>query len=431
MIVLRHFGVEHIAIFEIFLKKAEKIGMTAFEIYNLFLCIFVFIGFTALFGVMLFVIMKSTLKLINAGVNDDKIKTEYEKAIKHKKSGVVDMIISILLCAIVFAIFSFSMIASFMPDKVSGNIPTARVVNSGSMSTKNEKNKYLFENNINNQLQTFDLIFTYKLPKEEDIKLYDIIVYEVDGVLVMHRVVGIEAPNADHPDNYWFLLQGDAVPNPDRFPVLYSQMKAICRGGRIPFIGSFVAFMQSPAGWLCIILLVVGVIVAPILEKKVFIAMKKRLTEIGYIGGHKTLENTLFYTAPAENKFDKFSKNKKSFSEKLDDLGYESSIRYADIINYVSAFKELKASDSGNIKSFKFKNKSLIKIAIKGKTINVYLALNPADYQNTKYKFIDVSAVKKYSSTPMRIKLTSDRQVKYVKELIKVLLNGQNIGGLK
>ncbi len=257
--------------------------MDAFEVYNLFLCIFVFIGFTSLFSVLIYVIVKSSIKLISAGIEDNKIKTEYLKCSKKKKSGIIDTVISILLCTAIFGFFAFSVVASFMPDKVGGNIPTVRVVNSGSMATKNKDNKYLFENDINDQLQTFDLILTYKLPKEEDIKLYDIIVYEVDGVLIMHRVVGIEEPTLDHPNERWFLMQGDAVASPDRFPVLYSQMKAIYCGDRVPFIGSFVAFMQSPAGWLCIILVVVAIIMAPILEKKLCSVAKARLKTIGYI----------------------------------------------------------------------------------------------------------------------------------------------------
>ena len=257
--------------------------MTAFEVYNLFLCLFVFIGFTALFSAMLSMIVKNSLKLIKHGIEDEKIKIEYQKMLKSKRSRVIETVISILLCAVVFVFFGCSAIMGLMPDKVTTDVPTVRVVNSGSMASKFEENDYLFENNINDQVQTFDLIWTYKLPKEEDLKLYDVVVYEVDGILILHRIVGIEEPNADHPNKRWFLLQGDAVASPDRFPVKYEQMKAIYRGERMPFVGSFVAFMQSPAGWLCIILVIIAVIITPILEKKILEETKKRLLDIGYI----------------------------------------------------------------------------------------------------------------------------------------------------
>ena len=69
--------------------------------------------------------------------------------------------------------------------------PVTAIVDS-SMEEKNTKNSYLFNNNLNNQISAFDLITMYKIPKEEDLKLYDIVIYEVDGILVIHRIVGIE-----------------------------------------------------------------------------------------------------------------------------------------------------------------------------------------------------------------------------------------------
>ena len=138
------------------------------------------------------------------------------------------------------------------------------------MSKKNEKNKYLFDNNLNNQIQMFDLIAMYKLPDEMDLKLYDVVIYEVDDMLIVHRIVEIEEPNEKHPDHRYFKLQGDAVDAPDRFPVLYSQMRGIYKGWKVPFIGSFIMFMQSPAGWLCILLVVGAVIGSPIIDRKLF-----------------------------------------------------------------------------------------------------------------------------------------------------------------
>ncbi len=219
---------------------------------------------------------KMTVKLIKHGAEDEKIKTEYEKAQKKRKCGAVDCIVSVL-CTIVFAVaFAFSVYVNVQQDKYFDNIPTLKVVNSGSMSKKHEKNTYLFENNLNDQFQTFDIIFTYKAPKEEDLQLYDIVVYEVDGALLVHRIVGIEEPNEEHPDERHFLLQGDAVERPDRFPVHYNQIQAIYRGKRIPYIGSFVTFLQSPAGWMCMILIVVAIVAMPILEKKIAKAKAER-----------------------------------------------------------------------------------------------------------------------------------------------------------
>ena len=145
------------------------------------------------------------------------------------------------------------------------------------MSYKAPENKYLVENDLNDHIQTFDLIVTEKLPDEFDLQLYDIVVYEIDGDMIVHRIVGIEEPNEKHPDQRYFLLQGDAVENPDQFPVYYSQMRGIYRGKRIPFVGSFITFMQSPAGYLCMALIVFAFIATPIMEKKIEKEMQKRL----------------------------------------------------------------------------------------------------------------------------------------------------------
>ena len=70
------------------------------------------------------------------------------------------------------------------------------------MSTKNEKNEYLFENDLNDQFDMFDIVITQPLPDEEELQLYDIVVYERDDMLVIHRIVEIEEPNEKHSERY-------------------------------------------------------------------------------------------------------------------------------------------------------------------------------------------------------------------------------------
>jgi hypothetical protein len=185
-----------------------------------------------------------------------------------------------------------------MEDKVTTNIPTLRVVYSDSMSKKHADNKYLVDNDLNNQFSRFDLIVTYQLPKEEDLKLYDIVVYEVEDVLLIHRIVGIEEPNEKHPDHRLFKLQGDNVKNPDSKAVEYGQMKAIYRDQRVPFLGSFIMFLQSPAGYMCFVLLIIEMIVSPSIAKRITRAEKARLEIIKQENGLVDNTNT---TAPSYN----------------------------------------------------------------------------------------------------------------------------------
>lgn len=252
--------------------------MTSFELYTLFLCLFVYVLFVALFSTLIFCLVRANLKLIRTGLEDERIKRDYERELKRGNHGERNCkILPVLCCVLLTIALVFSTYSGIAGDRRVGNIPTFKVVSSGSMSAKFEKNTYLFENKLDNQLQIFDLILLHKLPAEEDLKLYDVVVYEVDNVLLVHRIVGIEEPNEKHPNERQFLLQGDNVQYPDKFPVRYSQLKSIYRDQRIPNVGSFVFFMQSPAGVLCFLLTVCGVIAMFIVEKVLMRAIEERL----------------------------------------------------------------------------------------------------------------------------------------------------------
>ena len=260
--------------------------MTNYEIYTFFLCLIVFILLTVLFVTMLAYIVRLLLRIIRNGLDDEKIRIEYAKE-ESKGSKIIDGIakwFSIIL-SFVFILFSLSATAiSCSTDYPVGNVPTLKVVSIASMSEKHKRNKYLFENDLNDQFQTFDIIFVYQLPKEEEIELYDIIVYEVEeGILLSHRVVKIEEPNEKHPDCRWFTLQGDAVEAPDKAPVYYTQMRGIYTGQRIQYIGSFVLFLNSPAGWLCLFLILAYLIATPITERKIIKEKMKRLMANGVL----------------------------------------------------------------------------------------------------------------------------------------------------
>lgn len=267
--------------------------MSDFDIYAFILCLIVFSLLTAAFAFLITYVVKLTIKLMRHGAEDERLKKEYTLSQKRAKSvkalSIIDKVVSAVLFLAVLGAFSFSMCVNIEDDKVTGDFPTIQVVNSGSMSSKYEGNDYLFKHNLNDQIQTFDVIITHKLPAEKDLKLYDIVVYEVDGLLVVHRIVDIEEPNYKHQERY-FLLQGDAVHVPDKFPVKYSQMKGIYRGERIPMVGSFIVFMQSPAGILCMLLVIFGFIIMPIIEKKIERERNIRLMAIGFYGTEQTAE---------------------------------------------------------------------------------------------------------------------------------------------
>ena len=259
--------------------------MTPYEIYAFILCLIVFVSLTALFAYLITAIIRLTERLVRAGVEDERITAEYQ-SVQKRRTGclptVIDRVVSGILCCVLLALFGFSLYVNLSGMHISDDVPAISVVKSSSMSYKHKKNDYLYKNGLDDQFSTFDLVLTYKLPPVEELQLYDVVLYEIDGTPIIHRIVGIEEPNKDHQD-YYFLLQGDAIENPDRFPVYYSQMRGIYRGEHIPFVGSFVAFMQSVAGYLCILLVILGMIAIPLVEKRVNAVKRERLIAIGVI----------------------------------------------------------------------------------------------------------------------------------------------------
>lgn len=253
--------------------------MTPYEIYVFILCFIVFSLLTAMFTYLITSITKMELELIQHGHRDEAIKKELNK--KRQESRVflwINRIVSLLLCAVFVTTFAFAVYIRMAQDRPANGIPSIKVVKSESMSKKHPDNIYLSDNNLNDQFQMFDVVVCNHLPAEDELKLYDIVVYKQENMYVIHRIVGIEEPNENHPDERHFLLQGDAVENPDKFPVLYSQMQGIYEGNRIPFVGSFILFLQSPAGWLCVLLVIFSMIVTPIIEKKIKEATGERIS---------------------------------------------------------------------------------------------------------------------------------------------------------
>ena len=263
----------------------KRVRMTGYEIYVLILCFIVFTLLTAMFTYLIATMTKMEKDLIRCGRRDEAIKKEVEKELKKNKKLSQALywftrIVSLILCVALIVIFAFAIYVRTTEDKAANGIPSIKVVKSESMSEKYHGNKYLFENDLNDQFQMFDLILCRHMPKEEDLELYDVVVYRYEDIYVIHRIVGIEEPNKLHPNERHYVLQGDAVETPDRYVVRYSQMQGIYEGVRIPYVGSFLLFLQSPAGWLCVLLIVFAMVISPIVEKSIDKEKKKRIEEL-------------------------------------------------------------------------------------------------------------------------------------------------------
>ena len=262
--------------------------MSSYDKFVLILCFIVFTLLTAVFSVLLIVLTKLSIRLIKSGAEDERIYKSYSKALKYVSddtTGAISWISTLVFACLTAIVFSFSISMQLAENNTQKHLPLYRAVYSDSMSQKYKQNTYLYTNSLDDQFDRFDLIKTYALPAEEDLKLYDVVVYEIDHTLVIHRIVEIQEPNAEHPNERWYRFQGDYVERPDRDPVTYDQMRAIYKGEKIKFAGSFVMFLQSPAGYACLLLIVIEMIAAPLMTKKIEKAEKARFELIQFTGG--------------------------------------------------------------------------------------------------------------------------------------------------
>lgn len=385
------------------------------KLYVFFLCLIIFITFVILFLSLIIWIYKLLIRDINSGLDDDKIIKEYNSTQKRRKIlNYISFTINFIVCIASVFIFCFSIYINYRSINQIGVVPILKVVVSDSMSHKNEGNQYLFENNLNNQIELFDIIAIVDTPTMDELKLYDVVVYELNGDLIVHRIVGIEEPNLNHPNERYFLLQGDAVGYTDKFPVTYNQIKGIYSGRRIPFLGSFIMFLQSPAGYLAIILIIFYFIGTPILEKKLRKAQYNRLMTLGILNNSEGI----IVSNNQEQKSLLFNFKVKTFEEKLSSANDVLLYRYKEIKDLLIQIANIRVLRGKKFETYKVRRIPIVKIAIKGKTLNVYLGLNPSKYRNTKYIFTDVSNKTDFQFYQMRIKISSNRILRWTKELI-------------
>ena len=112
----------------------------------------------------------------------------------------------------------------------------------------------------------------------------------------------------------------------------------------------------------------------------------------------------------------------KSFTAKLMQLSDSIKQYYIDLANELLNYDNVRNRISWSNSSFFIGRKVVSKFSIRGKTLYFYLALEPESFVNSKYFVTDESAVKRYETVPLRVKVKSKRGVKFGKELIEILM---------
>ena len=407
--------------------------MTGYEIYIFVLCLVVFVALTAFFAALIACIAKMNIKLIRGGFADGEIRKQREKTAK--KTAVfrtLEIILSAALFVAAIAVFFFSLQVKINEKKpVERNV--IKVVKSASMAEKDGFNKYLTENNLNDQIQMFDLIVVSPLPAESDLKLYDIVVYEADGQMIVHRIVDIKEADETHPQRR-FVLQGDANRYSDKFPVLYSQMKGIYGGKKVPYIGSFVVFMNSPAGWLCVLLVVAVCIAYPFIEKKLkkeadlrFAAMQAQsqgeesaefFTESAAAAETIAPAETAAASAAAgaEGRATAFIKPRiETLFEKYLNLTDEQKRFYDEIVAYAAAIQGSRQIKNDRYEEYRYGNARLVRVLIRRDTVVCAYLMT-----NVNFKRYVAGNKIKVKTAPSVLKISDENALRAAKDSIGI-----------
>ena len=107
----------------------------------------------------------------------------------------------------------------------------------------------------------------------------------------------------------------------------------------------------------------------------------------------------------------------KSYEAKITLASPEVQDYYNEVKNYILSYGA-NSRLSWNYDSFNVGRDIIAKLNITGKTLSIYLDLDPSKFVDTKYHAKDVSKSKKYAQTPTQMKIKSARGVKFAKELI-------------
>ncbi len=120
-------------------------------------------------------------------------------------------------------------------------------------------------------------------------------------------------------------------------------------------------------------------------------------------------------------------KTKKTYECKLSMLDENVKDYYDQIRNRLLSY-DVKYSKTKSAEKFKYNKEVIAILKVAGKQVGLYLALDPKELENSKYKGKDLSEKVSYKATPFQYKTKTDRKTKWAIELVDMLAEKKNIG---
>lgn len=121
--------------------------------------------------------------------------------------------------------------------------------------------------------------------------------------------------------------------------------------------------------------------------------------------------------------------NNFSFSFKAKLIQGEGLVQdfYTDLKNELLSYKGTKSKISWDNETFAADGDTVAKININGNAVELYLALDPKEYEDTRYVFRDASKDPKYKQTPLKVNIKRYNDMQQAVELIEELMDSLNI----
>ncbi len=236
--------------------------MSSIEIIALIVTIVCLVSFSIVFTVLFRHYYKSNISTIESGEEDLALidyAIEEEKAKKKKSKKAIRIslkVLSYFIFGVILIFFGISLYSRFSNNVMPFGDTSLIVIATGSMSEVNDSNDYIYEHNLNNQFNAYDIISISKYKNQEEIDLYDVIAFKNDdGDTIVHRIT--EIITLDSGEEV-YITRGDANAVDDTYNqyssyLTYEAIIGKYNGFRIPGIGIFVIFLQSNAGIITII----------------------------------------------------------------------------------------------------------------------------------------------------------------------------------
>ncbi len=112
----------------------------------------------------------------------------------------------------------------------------------------------------------------------------------------------------------------------------------------------------------------------------------------------------------------------RSFTAQIIQLKDDSKEWYTQVKNELLSYQKVKDRMSWKKETFRLGREAIARFVVRGKTLCLLLAVEPAGFTGTKFTVEDVSAVASTADTPCLYRIKSARRAKYAKELINAVM---------